>query len=148
MPIPFHQQVRLAIYDHFLRTGHAPTPTDIALASGASEADARGAFETLRDKHLIYLDPESGRVQMAWPLSGVETAYGVQVHGVRLYANCAWDLFGIPAMLGIDVALEAPCAHTGEPLSMTIEDQQVRSAQGVVHFLVPPRRWYDDIVHT
>ena len=148
METPFYQHVRLAIYNHFLRTGQAPTPADIAASVNASEADARSAFETLRDKHLILLDPDTGRVWMAWPLSGVETPYQVRVGAVRLFANCAWDLFGIPAMLGIDVALEAPCARTGEPQSIIIEDQQIKSSQGVVHFLVPPRQWYDDIVHT
>jgi hypothetical protein len=148
METPFYQTVRLAIYDHFLRTGQAPRAADIAAALNTSETSAAQAFEELRDRHLIFLDRDTNRIQMAWPLSGIETPYVVHVHGVKLYANCAWDWFGIPAMLGIDVVLEAPCVQTGQRLSIHIEGQQITAAQGVIHFLIQPGQWYDDIVYT
>jgi hypothetical protein len=148
MSIPFSRVVRLAVYERLLGTGRAPAPADLAAHLGSDEAAVRAALEELHAKHLLYLDPASRAIVMAWPLSGVETPYSVEVGGVRVYANCAWDQAGIPAMLGIDMHMHAPCAQTGDMLHAQVKAGRLVRGEGVVHFLVPPRHWYDDLAYT
>lgn len=148
MATSLYQQVRLAIYDHLLTTGTGPTVDEIAATLALPTAQIAEAFQTLQRKHLIYFNPLNAQVQMAWPLSGIATDYAVQVKDVTIYANCAWDAFGIPAMLGIDADFDAPCAQTEAMLHIRIRDGQLEQGEGVVHFLVPPTQWYDDLVYT
>ena len=66
-----------------------------------------------------------------------------------LYANCAWDAFGIPAMLGADARIEARHPLTGAGLEFAVEGDSLYGCRGhLVHFALPFRRWYDDIVDT
>jgi hypothetical protein len=85
---------------------------------------------------------------MANPLSAVPTSYRVALDGQRLWANCAWDSLGIPAMLHSDARVEAIFAHSGEATSYAIESGALKATGGVVHVSLPFRRWYDDLIHT
>ncbi|HVB65760.1 MAG TPA: organomercurial lyase [Nitrolancea sp.] len=86
---------------------------------------------------------------MANPLSAVPTPYMVRVNGRTLYANCAWDALGIPAMLAADALVEAQTDPRGEPVSYSIEGGELRADDRlIVHFPLPFRVWYDDLVHT
>ena len=86
---------------------------------------------------------------MANPFSAVPTDYRVFVGERAHYANCAWDLLGIPAMLGADARIEARHPLTGERLEYAVEAGELRAAPDwLVHFAKPFRHWYDDIVDT
>jgi hypothetical protein len=148
METPLYQQVRVHIYQHALRTGAMPTPGEIGAALGLGVQIVEDLLIDLHDRRLIDLDRETMRVRMAWPLSGLKTPYQVQIDGVTLNANCAWDMLGIPAMLRRDAALAAPCAFSGETLRMTVSGGELTGAEGVIHYLVPARDWHVDAVHT
>ena len=68
--------------------------------------------------------------------------------GVGLYANCAWDAPGIPAMLGQDADVEARCSPRGEPMRFSVRAGELQAEDALVHFALPFRRWYDDLVET
>jgi hypothetical protein len=85
---------------------------------------------------------------MANPLSAVPTPYRVRINDRSLFANCAWDSLGIPAMLAGDARIEATIDDR-EPLYYTIEGGELRADDRfVVHFPKPFRVWYDDLVQT
>lgn len=63
------------------------------------------------------------------------------------WANCAWDALGIPAALHCDAAIIIEDPLGGAPLELSVVDGQV-VGEGLVHFLLPFRRWYDDLVET
>jgi len=85
---------------------------------------------------------------MAHPFSAVPTAYPVKSEGRTYWANCAWDALGIPAMLHKDSKTETYCADCKTPLTIVIENDEVTSSQGIIHFAVPPRHFWDNVGFT
>lgn len=141
-------EVRLAVYHRFVATGQPPASSEIARHLGLSADEARQAYLRLHAHHALFLEPGSDTIRMANPLSAVPTAYRVSVDGRRLWANCAWDALGIPAMLHVDARIEARPASSGDPMEYAIVSVALKPAPGVVHFPLPFSRWYDDLIHT
>ena len=141
-------QIRHFIYSYFVDHEGPPTYEQAADAFGIAPEAARRSFERLGERHAVFLEPGTQSVRMANPLSGVPTAYRVQARGRRLWANCAWDSLGIPAMLHADAAVTATLIPSGETVGYAIEGGELRAEPFVVHFPLPFRRWYDDLIHT
>jgi hypothetical protein len=141
-------QIRLAIYRFFVEHQRPPSVEEAATTLGLDAAIVRSAYHRLHRGHAILLDPGTDNVRMANPLSAVPTPYRVEINGRSLYANCAWDSLGIPAMLASDARIEASSGGD-EPLRYAIENGQLQADDRfVVHFPLPFRVWYDDLVHT
>ena len=140
--------LRQAVYRTFVATGLAPTYSAIARQVGLPADDARQAYRRLHAHHALFLEPGTDTIRIANPLSAIPTPYRVYVAGRRLWANCAWDALGIPAMLHADARIEATSASSGDAKAYVIEAGELKAAGGVVHFPVPFNRWYDDLIHT
>lgn len=141
-------QIRQHIYARLIATGRAPDIHDIAAQFALHPASAQTALQRLHDAHVLVL-ADDGAVLMAHPLSAVPTDYRAHINGRWLYANCAWDSLGIPAMLGSDVQIEALHPLTRQPIPYAVSGGQLAGADdGLVHFARPFRHWYDDIVET
>ena len=83
------------------------------------------------------------------PFSAVETPYRVEADGRSWFANCAWDALGIPAALHGEGRIEAECPDCGERLELEVRGGElVSGGELLVHFVVPARRWWDDIAFT
>ena len=140
--------IRLFVYERLLATGAAPTSADIGQRFSISPDAAQGSLRRLHDAHALAL-ADNGQILMAHPLSAVPTDYRVQVDAVTLYANCAWDSLGIPAMLGCDARIQARHPNTGEAMTYAIQRGELHDDfGGLVHFAHAFRHWYDDIVDT
>ena len=85
---------------------------------------------------------------MALPFSAVPTPYVVSHSGRRWVANCAWDALAIPAALDLDVTIEAPWLDQPGSVDLAVVDGRLSHTDGYVHFTIPARRWWDDIVET
>ena len=85
---------------------------------------------------------------MANPFSAVPTAFKVMARGGSYYGNCVWDSLGIVALLGGEGSVETPCPDCSEPLRLHVLGGTLVESEGVVHFSVPARHWWDDIVFT
>jgi len=144
----FDTRVRLHVYYHLLGSGRAPTAAETAVALGANEGEVHDARRRLHDAHLLVLAPGSTEVLMANPLSAVPTAFEVDAGGRTWYGNCIWDSLGVAAMLGVDATVRTPCPCCSEPMSVRVESQALAPSEGVVHFAVPARHWWDDIGYT
>lgn len=140
--------IRAFVYQYFAETTHAPSVEETASRFALTDEQAASAYEGLSQRHAFFLQPGKHSIQMAWPFSGVETAYKVHANNKTYYANCAWDSLGIPAALHADGEIEAVCAQSGEPIHITVSRQQVQESNVRVHFLVPFRNWYDDLPFT
>ena len=80
------------------------------------------------------------------PFSAVETPHRVEAGGRSWFANCAWDALGISAALHADGDVRSECPDCAEPLELEIRDGRVaRGADLLVHFVVPARRWWEDL---
>ena len=145
----FDLRIRTHLYASFVADGHAPTVAETGEALGLAAEDVAEAYRRLHDGHSLVLRPGTTEIRMLNPFSAVETPHRVKAGGRSWFANCAWDALGIPAALHADGAVSSECPDCGESLELEVRDGElVRGADLLVHFVVPARRWWDDIAFT
>lgn len=140
--------VRLFIYNFIVNHERPPTIVETAMALNISHQQTQLVYQRLNQRHALFLEPDSDIIRMAHPFSGVPTPFSVQANGHTYWANCAWDAFGIPAALSAEAKINAVCADTQELIILTVKDDQVYGHGEVVHFLLPFRHWYDNLIFT
>ena len=140
--------IRAFIYRHFAETTRPPLVEETASRFALTREEAASAYEELHRRHALYLKPDTHEILMANPFSGVETPFKVHANGKTYFANCGWDSLGIPAALHTDAEVEAACAQSGEAIHVRLRDQQIQGSDALVHFLIPFREWYDDLLFT
>lgn len=136
------------VYEQLIEHGVMPSLTDIGRRFSATATDAREAIRAAGLRKTLLPDPRTGEIWMAGPFSAVPTSYRVRAGRRMWWANCAWDMLGIAALVGEPVEIEAQCTDCGQPMPMHIDLREELDIDAVVHFLVPARRWYDDIGFT
>ena len=142
-------RIRNHVYSTFVGEGRAQTTAETAAALGLAEDEVAAAYRRLHDAHALVLHPGTDEIRMLNPFSAVETPHRVEAGGRSWFANCAWDALGIPAALHADGSVSSECPDCGEPLQLEVRDGElVRGADLLVHFVVPARRWWDDIAFT
>ena len=127
---------------------HADWAVRAAAYRGFVERLEAPSLERLEEAHQIALLPDRSGLWMASPFSAVPTDFPVETLRGRCWANCAWDAFGVPAILGIDGWTETRCAASGERLSFGVEGGRRVGGEGLVHLAVPPRDAWVDIGFT
>jgi hypothetical protein len=140
--------VRFHVYRHFVETGRAPTIGEIASALDIPLDAVERSLRRLADDHMLVLAPGSLNVWMAHPFSAVPTPYPVETPERRYWANCAWDALAIPALLDVDARTATTCPDCAEPLTLRTRAGQLEATGAVVHFAVPPRRFWDNVGFT
>jgi hypothetical protein len=141
--------IRNRIYGSFVESGNVPTSAGIAAELELPEDEVEAAFRRLHDAHALVLQPDGRELRMLNPFSAVETPYRVEAGGRSWFANCAWDALGIPAALHTDGLIECGCPDCGERLELEVRNGElVAGADLLVHFVVPARRWWEDIGFT
>ena len=141
-------QVRHFVYDHFADTTHPPSVEETAKHFNIGLEEAGALYKELHSHHAFFLEPETLTIRMANPFSGIPTDFKVHANGKTYYANCAWDMLGIPAALQSDAVIEAVCTESNEVVRLDIRDGKVSNGALLVHFPLPFARWYDDLVFT
>ena len=145
----FENAVRMHIYRYFVQTGRPPDAWATSAATNLSQEEVEAAFQRLADGHVIVLEPGTLTIRMANPLSAVETPFRVSAGGAGYFGNCIWDALGVIAMLGGEGSVQTACGCCEEPMRLTARNFELQSPpDGVVHFAVPARKWWDDIIHT
>ncbi len=128
---PLLWQVRAFVYNHFADTTHAPSVDETAHHFNINVEEAGELYKELHNRHAFFLEPETLTIRMANPFSGIPTDFKVHANGKTYFANCAWDMLGIPAALHCDAVIEAVCTESNEMVQLEIRDGQVY-AQGSV----------------
>jgi hypothetical protein len=64
------------------------------------------------------------------------------------FGNCIWDALGIAAMLKQNARIKTACGDCGTAMEVAIIDGEVQGGLGSIHFAIPARQWWDDIVFT
>ncbi len=141
--------IRRFVYRSFANCGLPPGVEEIARQFHIAAPSAEQALRRLHKAHALFLRPGSHEILMANPLSAVATDYQVSVGARCLYANCAWDALGIPAMLGADARIQARHPLDRNLIHFSIENSELIAEDGgIVHFAKPFRNWYDDLIDT
>jgi hypothetical protein len=148
-PVGFASRVRHAIYQHFVQTASAPSVDELSSVTQISARDVEEALMRLQAAHVIALAPGSTNIWMAPPFSSVPTAFPVLAGGLRYWANCAWDAFGIASLIGITSETQTQCADCGQSIALRISAEGILEPQSaLIHFLVPPKRFWDNLGFT
>jgi hypothetical protein len=145
----FAPRVRRAIYQHFAENASAPSIKDLCDASQISARDIEESLTRLQSSHSIALAPGSMNIWMAPPFSAVPTAFSVFAGGRRYWANCAWDALGVASLMGIPSEISTHCADCGKPIKLNVGAEGLDDAStAVIHFLVPPKRFWENVGFT
>jgi len=142
-------RARIVVYTHIADHGAPPSREEIAEATSLSAEETRDTLEALALSRQVILDPATREIWMAGPFSAVPTRYRVHGSHVSWWANCAWDMLGVPAFLGQSVRIDATCADCDTSVQLDVDrDTGPADDQGLVHILLPASRWYADIGFT
>lgn len=142
----FERLVRARVIGALRDTSKAPSNADVASALGSTSGAVRAAVRALADEHRLALIPGTDSVWMAHPFSAVPTDFVVSSSGRSWWANCAWDGLSILGLVG-DGWLDTHSPQSGDAIRLTVEGGRV-VGDATVHFLVPARRFWDDIGFT
>ena len=141
-------ELRNLTYGLFVEVGRAPTADEVAGQADVARDEVKAAWRRLHDAHALVLNPATAELRMVNPFSAVPTAYRVEASGRWWYANCAWDAFGVCAVLHADGLIETSCPDCGEPVSVEVHGERPDDESLLFHCLVPAASWWDDIVFT
>lgn len=141
-------RAKLLIYESLAASGRMPTRLDLASQLEVDESEIKASLARLREKKLVFLARESGEIVMAPPFSAVPTSFAVLAGDKTFYANCVWDAYGVAAALKQDAEIHASCGCCGDPMRMAVKGGRPEPTDGVAHFAVPARHWWDDLTFT
>ncbi len=89
---------------------------------------------------------------MAHPFSGVETDFVVECGERRWFANCFWDALTVSAMvrarLSLGTLIRTHCGYSRQPMELAVGPEGPAPGEARIHFAVPLRDWWNDIVFT
>jgi len=142
------RRVRVRIYRDIVSTGRVPRAEEVAARMKRPVRDIRESFERLEAGHAIVLEKDTREILRAAPFWASPTAFLVESGRRSWWASCIWDALGVPAMLGRDARILTACGCCSEAMTLNVRRGKLERARGVIHFAVPARRWYEDLVFT
>ncbi len=112
-----------AILRAFPQFGGPPGPAWLRARAGTLGLEAGAALGALAARGLVICDGATGALIAVHPFSGVPTPHRVAVTGAQpVYAMCAVDALGIPAMLGRNAVVESRDSLSGVPVRVKVRD--------------------------
>jgi len=141
-------QVRVFVYNHLVDTTRPPSVDDTARHFNIEIEEVSALYKELQDHHAFLLEPDTLTIRMANPFSGIPTDFKTHASGKTYYANCAWDMLGIPVVLQSDAIIEAVCTESNESVQLEVKNGQPTHYDLLIHFPLPFARWYDDLLFT
>ncbi len=142
------RDVRIYVLGQAAETGRVPQPAQIAQALGRPEPEIQEALKQLAAGKVLILAPNDGNIWAANPFCAVPSGFRVNAGGKVYWGICIWDALGIPAALGKDAVIRAPCGDCGQPLRLDVRRGQLAHSEGIIHFAVPAHHWWDNIGFT
>lgn len=143
------EDVRLAVYSGFARTGRTPSMPELAAGTALAPAQVQQALRRLHESRDLVLDIQDGdRIVMAHPFSSVPLGFSVMGARTLWWGGCAWDSFAIPHLLPeeSDVLVATRCPACGTPHAWVVGREAPPQGGQVAHFLTPVHRVWDDVV--
>jgi len=147
-----HNSARHALVHHHLlagivRDGRAPALAALAEAASVSPADVAASLGRLAEGHGLVLHPGTTEVWIAHPFSLSPTGVWVAADDGRgWWAPCLWCATGIAALVARPVVVHARIGGEAEAVAIPLADGRAGD-DVVVHFALPPRDAWSNVVH-
>jgi hypothetical protein len=141
-------RVHRALVASIVAHGHAPDNEALAGALGVSRQEIDAALRRLADGHGLVLHPDRVAPWIVHPFSLSPT--NVWVAGARdgWWAPCLWCALGIAALVPPPLTIHARIGGEAEPIAIEIDHTGfVVGGDLLVHFALPPRRAWDNVIH-
>jgi hypothetical protein len=132
---PAPRQLHQHILRHFALQATAPEPARLREWAQQLDIELGEALNQLVSVDLIETDSATAQLLGAYPFSAIPRGHKVQLaDGPTVEAYCAIDALGIPAMLNRDVVISSRDPQTGQPIRITVTNEQAiwRPAEAVV----------------
>lgn len=136
------------IISFFLNHQRPPTTIEIASRFQCDEAEARRALRALADYHGVVLHPNSDEIWVAHPFSAAPTTCVVKAGNRKWWGNCAWCSLGVVQLAGGTATVETRIGAIGDHVTTRFEDGKLIDTDFVVHFPIPMRQAWDNVIYT
>lgn len=136
------------IIEYIIEHSHAPNIGCISQELGGSAAEVAQGLKDLEQDHGIVLHPDSDKVWIVHPFSTAPTLFSVESGNRRWWGNCAWCSLGIAALVDQPVVIRTTIGGEGDPVSLTIENDQVDQQNHVIHFPISMQKAWDNVIFT
>jgi hypothetical protein len=137
-----------AIISSFLTNQRPPTISEIASRFQCNELTARKGLQALADYHGVVLHPHSDEVWVAHPFSAAPTTCVVSSGERKWWGNCAWCSLGVMHLAGPNATLKTRLGAIGDEVSITVENGELVDKDYVIHFPIPMRNAWDNVIYT
>jgi hypothetical protein len=141
------QQVRSSVFDGLMRNARPPSFDELATRLGRAAEDIRESFRRLAGAHVFILQ-DTGDLMAANPFAAIPTPFRVAANGRNYSAMCIWDSLGIPAMLNTDAEVRTTCGDCNTEMVLAVRDGELQRVDGMAHFAVPAKQWWQNIVYS
>jgi hypothetical protein len=136
------------IISFFLHHQRAPSIREIASRFECDEIDARRGLRVLAENHGVVLHPKSDEIWVALPFSAAPTACVVRSGARSWWGNCAWCSLGVARLAGGTATVETRIGAVDDHATIRIERGRVLDTDFVVHFPIPMRQAWDNVIYT
>lgn len=137
-----------AIITFFLKHQRPPAVSEIATQFRCDEAQARSGLKALAKYHGAVLHPNSGEIWVAHPFSAAPTTCVVRSGSRAWWGNCAWCSLGLAQLAGGTATIETRMGALDDFATIRIEDGKLLDTDYVVHFPIPMRNAWDNVIYT
>ena len=148
-PAPItHSSLHHRIIQHFIEVGSAPSIDDLAVGLDQPREAVVEGLRALQEYHGVVLHPGSSEIWVIHPFSTAPTPFWVQGAKRSWWGNCAWCSLGVAALLKEDVTITTTLGGETRQVSLRIESGRLRDEGYLVHFPIPMRQAWDNVIYT
>lgn len=137
-----------AIISFFLKNQRPPTVSEIATQFRCDETEAHTGLRALAEYHGAVLHPNSGEIWVAHPFSAAPTTCVVRSGSCAWWGNCAWCSLGLAHLAGGTATIETRIGAIDDYATIRIENGKLIDTDYVVHFPIPMRKAWDNVIYT
>jgi len=145
--MPNDGRVHQRVIASFVERGRPPSLSELADELAAPADAVADALHRLEAEHGVVLHPGSTDVWIAHPFSASPTGVWVKGEARGWWAPCMWCALGVAVLAAPEATIHARHGGEAEPAVFTVEAATRISPAAVVHFPIPVRRAWDNVVH-
>lgn len=148
MKQPFQDRLRIQINRYIFSNGYAPSTFEMCAMLDADELIIKKGLRHLAKNRAIVLHPNSYEIWVAHPFATSPTLFWVVSGSKKWWGNCAWCSLGIAALANCDTTIFTKTCGEAESLQITITEGRIAQKDLLVHFAIPARRLWDNVIYS